>query len=128
MATTSNVEVTISLSEPDLDDEELQAEAENLLPQIREVDGVEEANLITLAQAPTGSKAFGGFAVGKLKALVNPKNLGSLFKFLGDRLGNKTIKVIIKKSPLNEEITVEATNSQDFELAWQKVENRLNNK
>ncbi len=128
MTTTSNVEVTISLSEPDLDDDELQAEAEILLPQIREVDGIEEANLFTLAEAPTGSKAFGGFAVGKLKALVNPENLGSLFKFLGDRLNNKTIKVVIKKSPLNEEITVEATNREDFELAWKKAENRLNNK
>ena len=128
MATTSNIEVTISLSEADLDDEKLQVEAENLLPQIREVDGVEEANLVTLEEAPTGSKAIEGFSVGQLIALVNPKNVGSLFKFLGDRLGNKTIKVIIKKSPLNEEITVEATNSQDFELAWQKVENRLNNK
>ena len=119
MTTTSNVEVTISLSEADLDDDELQAEAENLLPQIREVDGIEEASLVTLEEAPTGSKAVGGFIVGQLKALVNPNNLGSLFKFL-EGLGNKPIKLTIKK-PLRGEITVEATNRKDFEFALQKV-------
>jgi hypothetical protein len=41
MTTTSNVKVTIALSETGMDAEELQAEVENLLPQIREVDGVE---------------------------------------------------------------------------------------
>ncbi len=125
MATTSNVEVTISLSEPDLDDDKLQAEAENLLPQIREVDGIEEANLVTLEEAPTGSKAVEGFSVGQLIALVNLKNVGSLFSFLGG-LGHKPIKVVIKKSPLNEEITLEATNREDFELALEKVANLLN--
>ena len=129
MATTSNLEVTISLPELGLDDEELQAEAENLLPQIREVDGVEEANLVTLEQAPTGSKAFGGFAMGKLKALVNPRNVGSLFRFLGDRLGNKTIEMEIEEKPFGgRKIRVRATNKEDFDLASQRVKDFLNNK
>ena len=130
MATTSNVEVTISLSEPDLDDDRLQAEAENLLPQIREVDGIEEANLVTLEEAPTGSKAFGGFALGKLKALVNPKNLGSLFKFLGDRLGNKIIEIEIEDKNMigGRKIRVRANNMEEFELASQKAKDFLNNK
>ncbi len=128
MVTTSNVEVTISLSEMDLDDEELQAEVENLLPQIRELDGIEKANLVTSLEVPTGAKAFGSFELGKLTALVNLKNVGSLFKFFGDRLGNKKIKVVIKKAPLSEEITLEAANREDFEFALQKAEHYLRNK
>ncbi|WP_242063366.1 hypothetical protein [Nostoc sp. FACHB-892] len=61
MATTSNVEVTISLSELGLDEEELQTEAQNLLPQIKDVDGVEDASLVPVTEAPQDSKSFGGF-------------------------------------------------------------------
>nr|WP_322658525.1 hypothetical protein [Dendronalium sp. ChiSLP03b] len=46
MVTESEVQVTISLAELGLDEEELQKQVENLLPQLREVDGVEDANLV----------------------------------------------------------------------------------
>lgn len=64
--------MTISLSEQGLDEEELQAEAENLLPQIKEVDGVEDADLVAVTEAPQGSKALGGFLLATLKAMGNP--------------------------------------------------------
>ena len=89
MASTSNVQITISLQDPSLDDDELQAEVENLLPQMKEVDGVENVDLVPVTEAPKGSKALGGFLLGMLQAEVSVANIKALFGFLGDRIGAK---------------------------------------
>ena len=124
MASTSNVQVTISLSNPNLDDQELHAEVENLLPQLREVDGVEEADLVAVEQAPTGSKALGGFILGLLTAEVNPANIKALFGFLGDRIGGKPIKLNLK-APDGRELSIEASSQAEFDYAYQKAQEFL---
>lgn len=124
MVSTSNVQVTISLSAPDLDDEELQAEIENLLPQVREVDGVEQADLVTVEKAPPGSKALGGFLLGMLTAEVNAKNIKALFGFLGDRLGGKPIEMTLK-TPDGRELSVKASSQAEFEFVMQKAQEFL---
>ena len=124
MASTSNIEVTISLSDPDMDDEELQAEVENLLPQVREVDGVEQATLVTVEKAPPGSKALGGFLLGMLTAEVNPKNIKALFGFLGDRLGGKSIEMTVK-TPDGRELSVKASSQAEFEFVMQQAQEFL---
>ncbi|MBE9207474.1 sugar ABC transporter permease [Nostoc sp. LEGE 06077] len=126
MVTTSNVQVTVSLAELGLDDEELQAQVQNLLPQLREVDGVEDADLVAVAEVPEGSKALGGFLLGLLNAEVNAKNLKSLFGFLGDRFGNKPIKILLK-APDGREINIEASSREEFDFAYQKAQEFLNN-
>ncbi|HEY9603468.1 MAG TPA: hypothetical protein V6C85_17765 [Allocoleopsis sp.] len=124
MASTSNLQVTISLADPSLDDEELQAEVENLLPQIREVDGVEHANLVPVEKAPPGSKALGGFLWGLLMAEVNPANIKALFGFLSDRLGAKPIKLNLK-TPDGRELSIEASSQAEFDYAFQKAQEFL---
>ncbi|HAA28350.1 MAG TPA: sugar ABC transporter permease [Cyanobacteria bacterium UBA8553] len=124
MANTSNIQVTISLQEAGLDDEELQAEVENLLPQIREVDGVEQADLVPVEEAPPGSKALGGFLWGLLMAEVNPANIKALFGFLGDRLGGQPIKMNVKASD-GRELNIEASSQAEFDLAYQKAQEFL---
>ena len=57
----NNIRVTIALKSPDLDDQELQESMENLLPQLREVDGVEQANLVAVEEIPEGAKSRSGF-------------------------------------------------------------------
>ncbi|MBD2497231.1 sugar ABC transporter permease [Nostoc sp. FACHB-280] len=126
MVTTSNVQVTVSLTELGLDDEELQAQVQNLLPQLREVDGVEDADLVAVTDVPEGSKALGGFLLGFLNAEVNPKNLKALFGFLGDRFGNKPIKILVK-APDGREINIEASSREEFDFAYQKAQEFLNN-
>lgn len=126
MVTTSNVQVTVSLTELGLDEEELQAKVQNLLPQLREVDGVEDANLVAVTEVPEGSKAFGGFLLGLLNAEVNPANLKALFNFLGDRFGNKPIKMALK-APNGKELNIEASSREEFEFAFQKAQEFLNN-
>ncbi|MEH2304793.1 sugar ABC transporter permease [Nostoc sp.] len=127
MAVISDVQVTISLAELGLDDEELQTEVENLLPQLREVDGVEDADLVAVENAPKGTKSISGFVWGLLKAQVNASNIKSLFKFLSDRFGNKPIKIGVK-APDGRELNIEASSREEFEFALQKAQDFLNNK
>jgi hypothetical protein len=127
MPATSNVQVTISLAELGLDDEKLQTEVENLLPQLREVDGVEDADLVAVENAPKGTKSISGFVWGLLTAQVKAANIKTLFKFLSDRFGNKPIKIGVK-APDGRELNVEASSREEFEFALQKAQNFLNNK
>ncbi|MEH2398863.1 sugar ABC transporter permease [Nostoc sp.] len=127
MAAISNVQVTISLAELGLDDEELQTEVENLLPQLKEVDGVEDADLVAVENAPKGTKSISGFVWGLLKAQVNASNIKSLFKFLSDRFGNKPIKLVVE-APDGRKINLEADSLEKFEIAFQKAQDFLNNK
>ncbi|MBE9126918.1 sugar ABC transporter permease [Coleofasciculus sp. LEGE 07092] len=124
MVSTSNLQVTISLSDPNLDDEDLQAEVENLLPQIKEVDGVEEANLVAVEQAPPDSKALGGFLLGVLTAEVNPANIKAVFRFLNDRFGGKPIKLDIE-APDGRKLSIEASSQAEFDYAYQKAQEFL---
>ncbi|BAZ30853.1 hypothetical protein NIES4074_33200 [Cylindrospermum sp. NIES-4074] len=126
MATTSNVQVTISLAALSSDNEELQAAAENLLPQLEEVDGVEEAKLVRVAETPENAKALGGFLWGLLSAEVNPANIKTLFGFLGDRFSNKPIKLVLK-APDGRELNVEASSREEFEFAMQQAQDFLKN-
>ncbi len=126
MATISNVQVTISLSDPDLDDQELQAEVESLLPQVREVDGVEQADLVSVTETPRSAKALGTFLLGVLSAEVKPANIKALFGFLSDRFGNKPIKLVLK-TPDGRELNLEAGSRKEFEFAMQQAQDFLNN-
>ena len=126
MITTSNVQVTISLTELGLDDEDLEAEVQNLLPQLRDVDGVEDADLVAVENAPRNTKALGGFLLGLLNAEVNVANIKTVFVFLSDRLGNKPIKMVLK-APDGRELDLEASSREEFEFAVQKAQDFLNN-
>lgn len=126
MAAISNVQVTLSLAGLDLDDEDLQAEVENLRPQLEEVDGVEAVDSVAVEDTPRGAKAFGGFLLGLLNLEVNPANIKTLFKFLGDRFGNKPIKLVVKGTD-GRELNLEASSREEFEFAFQKAQDFLNN-
>jgi len=125
MVTKSNVQVTVSLTELGLDDEELQTQVQNLLPQLREVDGVEEADLVAVTEVPEGSKALGGFSLGTFKALVNPALIKPLFDFLG-RLSNKTFEVEVEVSDSGEKFKAKASSKEDFLFVIEQTEALLN--
>ena len=125
--TTSNIELIISLSELGLDDEELQEEVENLLPQIQEVDGVEEVGLVEVTEAPENSKSITGYVLGMLKtALIDKGNLKNVFGFLRDRFGSKPIKMTLKAGD-GRELNLETSSKEDFAFAIQKAEDFFNN-
>jgi hypothetical protein len=124
MASTSDIQVTISLSDPSLNDEELDAEVENLLPQINEVDGVAKAAKVPIEEAPEGSKALGGFLLGILTAEVNPANIKALFGFLSERLGGKPIEMTLKAVD-GRELSIKASSQAEFDYAYQKAQEFL---
>lgn len=94
--TKSNIKIVISLSDVGLEDKDLQAQTEKLLPQVKEIEGVDRVNLVTVAEAPLGSKALGPFSVGRLKTIVDPNKIKALFEFLGDRMNGKTIELDVE--------------------------------
>ncbi|GAA6620076.1 sugar ABC transporter permease [Scytonema sp. NUACC26] len=123
MTTPSTVEVTISLSDPDLDEQELQDKVQNLLPQIREVDGVEEASLVEAQEAPEYAKGD-GFIVGTIRPAIAP-GTKALFDFLKERLSGKPIELTVK-APDGRELTIKAENEEKFNFAFQKAQEFLN--
>lgn len=127
MVTTSPspVQITISIAEPGLDDEELQAKVQALLPQVRQVDGVEDAGLVPITEVPVGSKALGGFSLGKFKALVSPALIKPLFDFLGRGLG-KNFEIEIEVSKEGAKFKGKANSPEDIEYIKQKAEELIN--
>ncbi|WP_413277161.1 hypothetical protein [Floridanema evergladense] len=124
MTSQSNIEITISLVDASLSDEELQEKVENLLPELRQVDGVENADLVPVEQAPPDSKALGGYVLGTLKTLVDVSKVKPLFDFLAGMVRSKTIETTFKK-PDGTELTIKVSNREDFEFAYQKAEKFL---
>ncbi|MFB2895763.1 hypothetical protein ACE1CI_22885 [Aerosakkonemataceae cyanobacterium BLCC-F50] len=124
MSSQSNIEITISLVDASLSDEELQEEVENLLPQLEKVDGVEQVNLVPVEEAPPNSKALGGYLLGTLKTLVDVARVKPLFDFLSGMVRSKTIETTVKK-PDGTELTIKVSSREDFDFAYQKAQEFL---
>lgn len=86
------LKLLLTLQDPDLDNDELQEETQDLLEMLEDLELVEEANLVKEV-APEGSKALGGFLLGVLGAEVSAENAKKLLEFLCDRLGDKQLKL-----------------------------------
>ena len=127
MTNNSNVQLTIAFNEPGLDAEELDEEVKKLLAQMKNLDSVEEVARVLDPNPPEGNKALGRFLVGILTAEVSPANIKKLFDFLGERIGNKPIKLTVQDSD-GRKINVEASSKEKFDFAMQKALDFLNKK
>ena len=124
MAGEPTVTLTIAFNDPDLDSEELDAQAQNLLDQMRDLDEIETVDRVLDPNPPEGNKAIGGMLVGLLMAEVSVANFKKLGGFLGDRLGNKPIKLKVK-APDGRELELEASSQQEFDHAYAKAQDFL---
>jgi hypothetical protein len=116
------MDVILTFQATNLDNEDLQAEVERLLPQIKEIEGVEQANLISVELPPDGSKAGGGFLLGALKFVAdNSKIIQGLMGLSSALLGNKTLKLTVK-APDGSEFSGEAKNRDDLEYLLKQAE------
>ncbi len=121
----TRVQVTITLSEPQLKDEELQEAVQNLQLELREVEGVTEADLIPVEQAPPDSKGIGGFLLGQLKALVSLKHLKTLVNFVGQNLViGRTVE--IKAEGNGRKLEVKLSRPEDIDKVMPQVEKFIN--
>ncbi|MHC5718142.1 MAG: hypothetical protein ACYTX0_40150 [Nostoc sp.] len=119
MSSESNVKLTIALSNPSLDAEDQERETRNLLREIRDLD-VESAELVGVAETPLGSKAFGGFLLGVLQAEVSIANFKKLLRFLGDRLGNKTVELEVEAN--GKKLKVKASSREELTAALEAAQ------
>jgi hypothetical protein len=110
-----NVKVTIIFNDPDLNDDELEEQAQNLLAQLKDFDDVEDVERVLDPHPPEGNKSVGSFLVGLVKATANLENAKKLLGFLGDRLGNKVIEMAVEHN--GKKLSVKAHSREELEAA-----------
>ncbi|MGL6341585.1 MAG: hypothetical protein ACRC80_20875 [Waterburya sp.] len=116
----NNVQVTITLSASELKDEQMFEAIQNLQLEAEEVDGVQEAKLIAIEEAPVGSKSLGGFLLNQFKALVELKKLPNLIKTLCSRLiGNQIIEV--KAEGKGKKLEIKISKAEDLAKVMPEV-------
>lgn len=120
----TSVQVKITLSDPDLKDEELQDAVQNLQWELQEVQGITDAEFIPVEQAPPNSKGIGGFLLGGLKALVKLKHLKTLINFLGQNLFGKTVKIEVEGN--GKKLKLELNRPEDIDKVMPQLENFIN--
>lgn len=96
MADPLNVKLTIAFDDPELDAEEREAEAQNLLAQMKDLDEIETLDRVFDPNPPQGNKAIGGTLAGMLTAEVKPDKANGLLGFLGNRLSHKSFEMEVE--------------------------------
>jgi hypothetical protein len=121
----ADLEMTIALQDSELEDEELQEYTQNLLPQLREFDGVEEAKLAPQDQrvevSGMISKDFGAFLLGTVTVISTLKALIEIIDWVEKRwLKPKENKPSSRKlaieiiTPAGYKLTMMAENPEDL--------------
>ncbi len=110
-----NVKVTIVFNDPDLNDDELEEQAQNLLTQLKDFDDIEDVERVLDPYPPEGNKSVGSFLKGLVKATANLENAKKLLGFLGDRLGNKVIEMSVEHN--GKKLSVKAHSREELEAA-----------
>ena len=118
-----NIQLTISLSDQQLEEDQLEEDTQNILSEIEKFDGVQKADLISIETAEARAKNIGGFLIGILTAEINAKNLKALVGYLSDRLSGKTVK--IKAEGNGRKIDIEVGNLEDLKKALAEVDDFL---
>lgn len=92
----SNFKFTIAFTDPELDSEEREEQAQRLMRELRQMDELEAVDRVLDPNPPEGNKSMGGMLVGLLTAEVSVSNAKKLVGFLGDRLGGKPIELSVE--------------------------------
>ncbi|MEM9156315.1 MAG: hypothetical protein AAGB13_14985 [Cyanobacteria bacterium P01_F01_bin.33] len=115
MSENTNVKFTIAFNDPELEPEELEGQAQQLVAELRQMDELDAVDRVLDPNLPEGSKSMGGALVGLLTAEVNAANAGKLLGFLGDRLGGKPIELAVEKG--DRKLSVKAHSREELEAA-----------
>jgi hypothetical protein len=107
-----NIQFTFAVDDPELDDERRQKIANKLLREIRDLDEVEKADRAEDLKPEAGSKPGFATLIGVLTAEVSIKNVKGFLSFLGDRLGDKPIKITVEIG--DKKVNIEAKSRQEL--------------
>jgi hypothetical protein len=111
----SNINLTINFNDPDLDLEERDEQAQQLMAELRQMDEIESVDRVQDPNPPEGNKAIGGLLVGLLMAEINVANAQKLMGYLGDRLGGKPIELEVEAN--GKKLKVSAHSREELEAA-----------
>jgi hypothetical protein len=111
----NDLRMTIALQDPELEDEKLQEYAQNLLPQLQEFDGVEEAKLAPQDQRievpGLTSKDFGAFLLGTVTVISTLKAMIEIIDWVEKRwLKSK------ESEPSNRRLLIEVNTPDGYKL------------
>ena len=117
------IQFTIGFKDPDLEDEQRLKLSRKLLSELRELDEVTKAERAEDLKPEAGSKPGLAMLLGVLTAEVNIKNIKEFLEFLGNRLQDKPIEIVVKLG--DKEVAINAKSKQEFALAEQTVVNLI---
>ncbi len=120
MADKSDIKFTISFTDPELNLEERDEQAQKLLNQMKDLDELEEAGRVLDPNPPAGNKALGGFLPGIIKAVIKTSQIKQFMGFLGDRLSGKTIEMEVTAN--GKSLKVKVSNQAELTAAVQAAE------
>ncbi|NJM69759.1 MAG: hypothetical protein HC862_05770 [Scytonema sp. RU_4_4] len=120
MADTSNLKLTITFTDPDLDDSDKDEEVQKLLAQMKDLDEVEAVERVVNPTVLAGTKSVTGWVVAQLIAFVKPENVKQLWGFLSDRLSNKLIELEAEAN--GKKIKIKASSRQELEAAVKAIQ------
>jgi hypothetical protein len=115
MTASPNLKLTIEFTDPELDPEQRDEQAQFLLNELRDIDEIDKVDRVLDPYPPAASKAIGGFLVGLLMAEVKVDNAKKLFGYLKDRLGGKTIELTVEAN--GKKLAVKASSREELDYA-----------
>ncbi|MEE3716080.1 hypothetical protein V2H45_04880 [Tumidithrix elongata RA019] len=114
------IALTITFTDPDLTNEELDEEVVRLLEELSDRSDIEAVDRVRDPNPPDGNKSVGGFLVGVLTAQVTAANAKKALGWLGDRLGNKPI--VIEAETDGTKMKASAYSKEELVFAVQQIE------
>jgi hypothetical protein len=118
-----NIKLTIAFNDPELDSDELEEQAQNLLAQMRDLDEIEIVDRVLDPNPPEGNKAVGAILVGLLTAQVNKENVQKVMGFLFERIGPKPIELEVEAN--GKKLKVKASSQTELAAAIEAAQKFL---
>ncbi len=117
------IDLTITLSDPQLTDEQLQERTETLINALIGDRLVENAYLIPINDAPEGAKSIGGFVTGGLSAIAEITKLKPIIEGLGNQLFGSEIEIEVEKQLLRgKKLKIKIQRPEDLEKIMPEIE------
>jgi ferric-dicitrate binding protein FerR (iron transport regulator) len=125
MAESQVISLTIEFIDPNMDEDRQEGLTQALYRDMRDLPGV-RVDRVTDTTEDAKRRSAGAFLWGLLQAKVGLDGVKNLFGFLGDRLGNKPIKIKVKLAD-GREIEIEASSRAELVAAEETID-RLSKK
>lgn len=123
MSNNSKIKITVQFNDPNLDPEERDEQARNLIAQVADMDEVVVQRLVD-PNPPGEGKGIGGFLAGFFTVEFYSKNAKSVFQFLGNRLLGKVIELEVEGN--GKKLIVKASSQDELKVAIQQAQEFIN--